>query len=103
MNDPSRSTRDLTLVGVIAVHGPDGLMVPELLTKHEIAATLRKTVRQVERLIAAGLLGSVTVHGRRYVSRDQLNAYRASQYIQPELDLGLPPAQRGNDHATDDA
>jgi hypothetical protein len=100
MNDQSQSTKDLTLVGVIAVRTPAGLHVPELLTKHEVAMAIGTTVRQVERLIAAGTLGSMTVHGRRYVTREQYDAYRGVHYTQPELDLG-PPAQRGNDHGAD--
>jgi hypothetical protein len=88
------STKDLTLIGVIAVHTAEGLVVPDLYTKTQTANILGTSIRNVERLIRGGLLGSVLSGGRRYVSRDQLEHYVATHYRQPELEpIAIP---RGN-------
>lgn len=80
------------LTAVIALSTPDGLVIPELYTKHDVATVLGIGTRQVERLIAAGRLGSLSHRGRRYVTREHLETYVRTNYRQPEL-VVLP--QRG--------
>lgn len=52
-----------------------GAMTHPVLTKREAAASLRLSVRQVERLIAAGKLEAVKLEGSTRIRRDDLETY----------------------------